>query len=357
MISVSYLTHLRNDPRPEFNGLKTLSQNRITREGHYETFSDFVLDFVGNYVFPDVQVTKFQTYGIAPNLFDESWSKPHPKFEQRFGLYRNGEYAHDAVSLLMMDIDNSNQLFPFVSLDDVEASLKALNKSYLLYTSFSHKPEHPKFRAILPLERDFTWEEIWYAYQYFNPHVNYQADGAIYDPGDHLYCPPYNSDIRCNLDGDCVFASEQDRSQPYGDRGKNKVKTVAKKLTDEELAHYTKMLESEEVSDDVSIHNPKICRASWLEDHVNLHKDQSHQNTMLSTLTRIWLRSNGNLTYGDMKLLHDQLDGLYHNYIRNKYSHDIERTIKSAMSLVASPKVENTNLNRLFRKMKKWKTI
>lgn len=351
MIHISYLTHLIPD---RLTKELRLHQSEITKVSHYDDWSDFLLDFFGNYTYPYPQSSKAETYSFVPSLFNESWSNPNYKGDQVFGLWRNQANCKPFASILLMDVDNAQSTLK-VTMDWVEARLKLLNKCYAMYSSYSHKAgEHEKFRVMIPFEREFDGDEIWRAYHTFNDLLGNQADAAIYDFGDHLYCPPYNSDIRFGLEGDFIMLSELRDDCPVRVVSKS---LLTSKLTPEQVEKLSVALSNDVAEDGVSIHNKKYCRPEWIVDLQNLYRQNSHHASMFSTMSRIWWRNQGSLTYGDMRHMFTELDLLIGNYMISTYGEvAIKRNIYDVMK--RSPPIRDVKVNNfleqhLRRKKKK----
>ena len=64
---------------------------------------------------------------------------------------------------------------------------------YLLHSTFSHTPEHPKFRVYLPLSRSVTSDEFRRIFPIIDARLGGKADKACRDPARMMYvpsCPP-----------------------------------------------------------------------------------------------------------------------------------------------------------------------
>ncbi|MBM6595565.1 hypothetical protein [Microvirga pudoricolor] len=333
----------------------------------YADFNAFVSDFWSQAAYPQAQEHKYQCYSWTPTLFEESEWKPKskPDAEPKQGLWRVGEACSGVVTLGYFDLDNHQDGHPTVTFDDVNQVLRGLGFSHLLYTSYSHlrKDGRHKVRIVIPLSRDVDYDTMFLLFVWFNDLFNYQLDGSIYDPGDHLYGPCFEGERRAWLEGaaldvDAILGlveSLPDEALEYAKRSEATDKST-RVLTPEELATLRLQMASMDVASGVGLDNPKYCKPSWLDEHDTLYKGGSHRQTLMGTLSRIWLYSGTSLTFGEMRSLQFDLDGRWGYYCQRTYgSGALADDLRSVMSLTgtASP-LSDTQLRdyRLEQKMK-----
>jgi len=97
---------------------------------------------------------------------------------------RRGKANVESVSLFVADVDDG------VSGEDMYARLLLLGSSFLVVSTWSHTPEEPHLRCILPLAEPIpahTFIDVW---QRFNIHLfNEHIDAATKDPSRMFYGP------------------------------------------------------------------------------------------------------------------------------------------------------------------------
>lgn len=327
---VSYLRNIFN-----IHGKKTLHQSMITDHGLYSDFAGFLAGFKAMAVYPRAQATKAESYGLTPTLFEEG------VYKGRLGHWRRAEFATDSLTLFYADIDNANPAYPQVTIDDIEDVLRALGVSYLLYTSFSHKPERHKVRIMCPVSRAMTYRETFIVFLLFQHLLEHQGDASIYDPSDYLYGPGPNAEIRSYKDGlalevDAIIKAVMDLGptalEPL-DKYDRKSKEPARALTEEEIQKSLAQMKDTSVRGDISIDNPKVVNPAWLDDIRSCSNGGSHRQTLLSVLTKIWVKSDYSLTAGELASLQADLDALNGLYCHRKYGQSALRAdIKSVLN-------------------------
>src|SRR4051794_10067383 len=237
---VSYL----RDVYTAAGGTPVLHQAKVTGMVPYDSFRDFAEHFWDHCTFPRPQSHNQESYGFLPTLFVESaWTPKHnPSKPPVWGTWRRAEHSAHEITAMYLDLDNPKGDRPYVSLDEVEATLKALGLSHLLYTSFSHTEGRPKVRAIMPISRAMDYETAFRVYLWFNAVLNEQLDGAIYDDADFLYGPPFQGTRRQWLEGgsidvDAVLALVDELPDAAREplRHRTKVSAPARPLTSEEV--------------------------------------------------------------------------------------------------------------------------
>jgi hypothetical protein len=350
MIDVSYLQNIYTkhvkDKKPE----QVLHRSHITDFGTYPDWSSFVTDFAVKATHPLPATAKGDAFGWCATLF-------HPNGEEdavneRNELYgghnravlahRAGEHAEPLLTLFFADLDNHKEQFPRISIDDLENALRAMSFNFMLYTSFSHKPERNKVRIIIPVNRPMTLIEAFEVFIPFNHALNFQLDGSVYDSGDFLYGPPLGSDIRICEDGqsmDVDYWLKQSAALPEEVRNFVPHSASEKKtntpLTVAEKANAKVKFNSIALSDDVSINNPKYFNPAWLALADDLYQEGSHFQTMFGLLRKVWIKSDCTLFYGDLESIVSDLDSYWCGYLSSNYpAGEIRRAIKSVMNQV-----------------------
>lgn len=342
MIAVSYLRHVRFSEREQ---AVTLQQSKITETRFNDSWPEFVADFLQTAVYPKPSSNKFECYGWTPTLFEEGLNK----YGQN-GHWRLAAYGGDELSLFVADLDNHTAGRSMIDIDALEAFLRHLGLSFVLYTSFTHTPEKHKVRVVTPVTRYLTPDEAFRVGLWFNAALDYQLDGAIYDQADYLYGPPLGSDIRTNVTGAALDVDhyltltegldEEARGSWKRGEGNN-----GATITPEQYAHAMKMAAMEEPSrDDVSIHNPAIFAPRWLTLLSSLYQGGSRSRTLRGLCAKAWVRSQGSLTKGDLWTLYREMDATLGGYCVRKYGfRECDRDIRSAMEAVGSSIEFNDN--------------
>lgn len=341
MLSLLRETFVRDD--------KTwLHQSKISEMVAYENFAAMASVFVAKTRYPAPQAHKLQTYSFAPVVFNESnyVPKTQPDKAPQWGLWRTGATCLDCVTVGYFDLDNQHEDHDHIDLDAVQTILTELGLSYILYTSFSHlkKNGRHKVRILVPISRNVDYDTMFLVYVWLNYILSYQLDGSIYDPGDHLYGPTYDGEYREWLGGqalnvDVVLAKIEglpSDALQFAQRAKTKVK-ASRTLTPEEIEQYKSKVADTSVGRNVSLDNPAICNPKWLIDADALYKDGSHRQTLMGIMSRIWLKSKGSLSFGDMQSLQYDVDARWGYYCQRTYSRDdLSTDLKSVMALPVS---------------------
>lgn len=360
MIDISYLQNIYKRKRDD---QRVLHRGHITAIGTYETWRDFVAGFLDSGVNPSPATSKEDAFGWCATLFEPNGEEDavnarNAEYGSRSRTvlaHRDGAHADSHLTLFFADLDNHKPEHPTISIDDLEAALRSYGLSFLLYTSFSHKTERHKCRIIIPIDRLIDRHEAFEIFIPFNHALNYQLDGSIYDPGDFLYGPPSDSDVRANLDGTPLAAEEWLKlSASLPEEVRNAVPrsdTKVKKLvaTPEEIARAKLMMASQDSTDGVSINNPRYFKPEWFELADSLYCGGSHWSTMIGLLTKVWYKSQHSLSSFDMGVIYDELDAYWAGYLHAAYSsHERSRAINDAMSQVGAllPVVTNKPTDR-----------
>ncbi len=204
------------------------------------------------------------------------------------------------------------------------ACLAHLDLGYLLYTTFSHTERRPKFRAVIPLDSIVSRSTLRTLFLYFQSCVfGGQADRTIYDPSDFVFAPCHDGRIM-QSSGNTVeaayvaqfaldTANAEDRSWL---EGRDEVHEPLAHSPEQQAALATRF-DDWAVSAAVSINNPAVCNAEWLAEYGGFGR--SHNTDIGSILARIWKRSGGALSRGEMDHLWDGVDALDGFYCARKY--------------------------------------
>lgn len=329
MISASYLKTIY-----ERDGKRTLHRSKINSMKDYATWNAFVSEFLSDATYPNSPAHKEEAYGWTPTLFVES----ERESDGQLGYWRKGEYAADKLTLFVADLDNHHHDRQMIDIDTVEATLLALHLNFILYTSFSHKPERHKVRIVIPVTRDLTPDEAFNVFTFFNAAFEGQLDGSIYDPGDFLYGPPLDSDARCETGGDALDVDAYLKlaatlpPDPTGPRARQSPNRAASEF---ERSETRRLAALETVADDVSINNPRIFNPEWLELLQQRYVGGSRHQTVLGLLTKAWLKSKRTLTKGELRALQSEMDTALGGYLRRTYGRTVlEGDLASVMRVV-----------------------
>lgn len=339
---VSYLREVF----PKSNRM-TLHQSKITAMEVYTDFQDFASRFWSEASFPTPQSHKFETYGWTPTLFRESnWRpKSKPDATPEYGLWRTGEACTEHVTLGYFDLDNQHDDQPMVEIDVIEAVLREVGVSYVLYTSFSHKPERHKVRIVTPISRAATHNEMFLVYVWLNHALYYQLDGSIYDLGDFLYGPPYLGERRLWTEGaafdvDAILGIVKelpDEALEYAKRTKNRT-GPKRELSDEEIEKYKIQVTDTSISVGVSISNSAYFNPKWMELVTSLYSGGSHRQTLFGIMSKVWHKAKGSLSFGEMRALQSEVDACWDFYCERHYGRaNLETDLRSCMALPVSP--------------------
>lgn len=348
---------------------RTLHQAQISYQADYENFSTFAEEFWRYASYGKPQGSKFETFSFSPTLYEESdWRpKSKPDAPARFGTWRVGEAAAEVLTVGYFDLDNHHSERSMVTLDEVEAILRELGLSFMLYTSYSHTPKKHKVRIIIPISREATWAEMFDVFARLNKMYDYQLDGSIYDPGDHLYGPTFAGERRewfggGSLDVDAVLSlalSEEDHR--YAQRGDERTIRARREWSPEEIQEYKLKIADESVTVDVTIENPKIFNPKWREDVETLYKGGSHRQTLLGVMSKVWIKSKGGLSLGDMKAVQREVDALWGYYCERIYGRaSLDEDLRSAMTLIpsdANPSATDFKAQAIERNLKRFSKI
>lgn len=304
-----------------------LHQSRITQQAVLDGFEDFYTE-VKALTYPGQQPSKFHTFGWSPALFDESINRYGEE-----GLWRVGSAASDEVSVFFGDIDNANPDQPEIKMEDVEQALEDLGLSFFLYPSFSHDEDgRHKFRVVIDTDRALSWDECFrvagvLGYEVFGQ----QGDFSIYDKGDHLYGPAARFGCGALSPGeplvvDAVLARWD--ALPAGYRLSLRQASAGtaprqsgptRDLTPEEAERFQKLRSSQKIRPFTTLKNPRLWNPDWNGDYRAKVAGGSHWQTMRALLGRIWMKSSGTLTAGEMEKLFREIDAQDGGYFQSTY--------------------------------------
>lgn len=349
-------------------GVIKLDQARITAEGTCATFAEATEVILDDLRYPIPQSNKFETRGWCPTWFKESERLHKDTWKMERGWFRRGDASSGLITLMYLDLDNDRKDEPHVSISKLERILKEIGVPHALYTSYSHRPEHHKVRAAMPISRYATYDEAHAMYEVFNWALDGQLDGSIYDPGDYLYGPPFagiridNSfpdreialnvgavlaldlDAALALDVDAVLAFRADQATDpvtaeFFPGRKTPSRAAPRPLTPDEIIERQRLIATTQVTGGVSIGNPSVFNPAWTEDIER--RSLGHHQTMMSLLTKCWVKSGGSLTSGDLQVLQTEIDLRWGNYCHRKYGGGTLRDdITSIMRLPVEPRTD-----------------
>ena len=338
MIAASYLRNVYLD---EAKGHLTLAQSKITETVFFDSWPEFVADFIQNVTYPAPASHKFESYGWTPTIFAEGLNK-----YGKHGHWRRAANGGDELTLFIADMDNQFGEREMIDIDTLEAFLRHLGLPFVLYTSFSHKAERHKVRIVTPVSRLLTPDEAFAVFTWFNHALDYQLDGSIYDQGDYLYGPPHGADVRTELSGqpldvDRYLTLADGLSQAAKDFVPRKDRQEARDPTPEEIAHAKALMAVTDASEGVSINNPATFNPAWIKLLDDRYCEGSRHQTVLGLLTKAWIKSKRTLTFGDLQTLQNQMDALLGGYLVRQYGRAIlNDDIKSVMRVVPAQTIE-----------------
>lgn len=338
MINVSYLREVYFSKRLD---RMTLHQSKITDWRVDQTWPEFVTDFLATATYPKPSSSKYECYGWTPTVF-----MPSVNDRGEEGVWRDSRFVDDHVTLFIADMDNQHADRTTITMDDLEALLRHLNLNHVLYASFTNTPERPKVRIVTPISRPMTPDEAFKVFTWFNAALDYQLDGAVMDPGDHLYGPPQGVEVRTETTLDVL---DVDHFLPLADGLDDEAKTFVKrgggnhsaKATPEQIAQAIKMASIQEPSrEDISIDNPAVFAPAWKTLLADLYMGGSRSRTLRGLSAKAWVKGQGNLTKGDLWTLYREMDATMGGYCLRKYGFQAcDRDIVSAMSAIGTSNI------------------
>lgn len=88
-------------------------------------------------------------------------------------------------SMLTLDLDKAE-----MSIDEIELALSLnIDCAFVAYSTFSHTPEHPKIRVVVPLSRDVTPDEYREVSRRFADRLDLTLDPCSFTPNQPMYLP------------------------------------------------------------------------------------------------------------------------------------------------------------------------
>lgn len=324
----------------------TLDQARVTEMRAFDSFARLAEFVLSNLRYPYDQSHKFETYGWVPALYNET-IRTFESGRSAKGIWRNGAAEADLLACFVADVDNHNSEQPMLTCDEFARRLSGAGRdgpAWFTYTSFSSKPDHPKFRVVIDTSRALTRAEAAGVFCWLNLHVlNQQGDSSIYDDGDYLYAPPCNTAWQVGgdqpLDVDAVLAEITADPALYAtvQRTSRPQRAPARPLTPDQAVRLGEQMAVLIPAEGVSIDNPAVFNPAWTDDYRNC--TGSHWETMRSILGRVWLKSGGTLTLGDMLTIGRQVDATAGLYFLTKYGESrLRDLVRFTMRQPVSPR-------------------
>ena len=130
------------------------------------------------------------------------------------------------------------------------------------------------------------------------------------------------------LDVDLLLALEAElrREQPdeiaarYDPRPRSHAARPARAMTQaEEAALRQRIADASIRSGFLGIDDPAVFNPGWRDEFARTAVQGSHSATMLSLLGRVWRKSGGTLSRGEMLAVYDDIDATGSFYMRSKY--------------------------------------
>ncbi|MGQ2972039.1 MAG: hypothetical protein ACT6QM_05890 [Brevundimonas mediterranea] len=335
MINVSYLRDVYFSKRLD---RMTLHQSKITDWRVDQTWPEFVTDFLATATYPKPSASKYECFGWTPTVFFPSINDRGEE-----GVWRDSRFVDDHVTLFIADMDNQHADRTMIDMDDLDYLLRSLGLNHVLYASFTNTPERPKVRIVCPITRPMTPDEAFKVFTWFNHALDYQLDGAVMDPGDHLYGPPQGVEVRTET---ALGVLDVDHFLTLADGLSEEAKTFVKRgggnhsarATPEQVAQAMRMAAIQEPSrEDISIDNPAVFSPSWKTLLDECYMGGSKSRTLRGLCAKAWVKGQGNLTKGDLWTLYREMDATMGGYCLRKYGFAAcDRDIVSAMSAIGS---------------------
>jgi hypothetical protein len=334
-------------------GKVQLSMADITGYDQLNSFSD-LRHYVHGLRYPAPQADKLESFGWVPTLYglSDRTFKWDGKESVKHGCWRNGAAEADELSVFVADVDNANPNQPIVTLVEVAERLNARfgPTPFFLYTSFSHTTGKPKFRVVIDISRDIRRAEMLRIGLYLNWTVfGQQADLSIYDPGDFLFAPPYQTTSLDHLQGtpldvDGTLANQADLQNTTPASVLTylaaKQPTAPKKTPSAKLVQVMAAKAADRnVRPSITIKNANIFSPIWADLYREHIVGGSHWQTMRSILGMVWAKNGGDLSYGEMDLIFREIDATAAGYFAAKYGEvGIAEMLTWLMSLAVEPK-------------------
>jgi hypothetical protein len=323
------------------DGTRCLNRGEITAieifSGGFAELADHVLRRLA---YPRPTRDKAEAYGWVPACFRPSEqfvvTQEGPVVRERF--WRDGEAEEPRLCLLYADIDNKAVGRPYMTEEGVADGLEAIHGGpvrFFTYTTWSSTPDHRKFRVVYDTSRWLTRDEMRRCHIALDE-LAYggQGDSSIYDPGDFIYGPPHGAEVTRweggVLDVDLLLALEAElrRERPdeiaarYDPRPRSyaaRTAAVVPLAPEEEAALRQRMADASIRIGFRGIDDPAVFNPGWRDEFAQTAVQGSHYATMLSLLGRVWRKTGGTLSRGEMLTVYDDIDATGSFYMRSKY--------------------------------------
>jgi hypothetical protein len=319
--------------REEFGHCR-LDQARVTEYPQFCNFAGLRGYVLGPLRYPTQQSNKFETYSWSPTLYSPTINVARRHTEP--ACWRCAEAEANALSCWVADIDNKDDGRPFVSEAQVAAEMASLMPGqqpveHFTYTSFSSSTERRKFRLICETDRDLTRAEQRDTFILLNERVlGAQGDGSIYDPGDHLYGPPHHTEITVvrgvPLPIDLLLAEARqlraERPELWSPFAKKESRATRAATPEELVEMRARMANQSAPLNFGGIADPFVFNPDWHDEYPTLAVQGTHYHTMLSLLGRVWRKTGGRLSYGEMRTVFNEIDLLDGGHIALNYPSD-----------------------------------
>jgi len=317
------ISYLRNVYFSKQRGYKTLDRSAITDFSNPSDFKAVCEDVQAKGTYPADpscwERRKDETYGFTPCMFD-------PERTTDFGyVHRIGDASEDHLTLFIIDLDNKLADQPFIDFDQLQTELDDLGINYLIHTTASHTPEHPKVRGLLDISREITHEEGFKLYNVLDVALNGQLDGAVTDKGDFVYGLHPSSKVTCrwdrkpiDVDGWLSLYDGLPDDLKKERRVSEPVSIWVPPLNPALNVPYGKL----------TVENKRICNPSKLTDYDRLYIGGSHHQSLFGILKHIVVKTRNasiHLSFDDMVSLMTELDSRHGYYCQNHYEKGILR--------------------------------
>jgi hypothetical protein len=344
-----------------------LDQARVTQCAEFRGFDglrEYVLDDLR---YPRFQSNKLETYGWSPTLYAPMINIARGHQEE--DCWRCEEAEADDLSCWIADLDNKSEDRPHASESGIAAGLAVLcgqQIEHFTYTTYSSVPEHRKFRVTAETSRNVTRAEQRDIYILFNERLfDGQGDGSIYDRGDHIYGPPCNTEttvthgVPLPVDDLLAMAEELRREQPdlWTPFVKKQERRVARAATPVELgAMQARMLDRSACPQFGGIDDPAVFNPDWRDEYPRTAVSGTHYHTMLSLLGRVWRKTGGKLSGGEMQRVFEEIDALDGFYMTHTYP--AEKAGEMLRFVMSQPVLDDPrpDTDALERRMRRFKT-
>lgn len=313
-----------------------LDQARVTEWHEFADFGGLRDCILARLRYPKPQGHKLETYGFVPTLYEPTINVARGHKEP--ACWRCGSAEADELSCIVFDIDNKYDTRPRVTQDEVAERLHRLvgdkrPVEHFTYTSYSSSDERRKFRLLGETDRNLTRREMLDIFVLADERVfGGQGDGSIHDRGDFVYGPPHHTEVTvvhgAPLPVDALLAQARDlrAARPELWAPFEKAAKPALTATPEELeATRARMADHSARLEFGGIDDPAVFNPAWRDDYPMTVVQGSHYATMLSLLGRVWRKTGGRLSHGEMLIVFDEIDALAGYYMKRNYPSDKPR--------------------------------